>query len=150
MDILKTFGKAVIWGVGFGLGVTIAAFLTRTFWMAPSPDHRLDSEQLAAIEVSSQSVSEKDGKLVVTGTVVNGNNAPVQQLAVKSILTEDGKPIEECSTYTTYGKLIQPSERFDFVIFCRNRWSDINLSAIAVQTSVETAYEDFSIGGAED
>lgn len=127
------------------MGLTVAMFVTRTFWLSPGPDYRLDQARLAAIEVIRQRVSVKDGKLVVSGTVVNRNKEPVQQLEISSVVTENGKPIEHCSAETYYGQLIKPSEEFDFVSFCRQQWSTVAEDSLAAQTKIDRAYEQFSI-----
>lgn len=54
---------------------------------------------------------------MVSGTLVNRNEEPVQQLEIRSIVSENGKPIERYSSETYYGKLIKPSEELDFVSF---------------------------------
>jgi hypothetical protein len=145
MDLFKTFGKAILWGAGFGLGLTAALFVTRSFWMNTGPDYRLDQQHLAAIDVTRQEVLVKDGKLVVSGTLLNRNSEPIHQLSISSVVTEHERPIERCSTYTTYGKLIKPREEFDFVMFCGGQWSAVAQDALAAHTQIDGAFQEFSI-----
>jgi hypothetical protein len=144
MDLLKSFVKAITWGVGVGLGFSAAVFVTRTFWMDPGPDYKLDQDRLAAIEVIPQGISIKDGKVAVSVRVVNRNDAPVQQLNVRSVIFENGRPIEQCSAYTSYGKFIKPSEELEFIVFCPNQWSSVAEDSLTAQTTVEQAYDEFS------
>ncbi len=145
MDLLRTFGKAILWGAGFGLGLTAAFLVTRSFWISAPRDYRLDQQHLAAIEVIRQNVLVKDGKLTVSGALVNRNSTPVHQLTISSVVTENGRPIERCGTYTTYGKLIKPNEEFEFVSFCTNQWSAVAQDALVAQTEIQGAFDDFSI-----
>lgn len=145
MDLLRTFGKAILWGAGLGLGLTAAMFVTRSFWLSPPRDYRLDQRHLAAIEVIRQEVLAKDGKLAVSGTLVNRNDEPVHQLSISSVVTENERPIERCSSATTYGKLIKPHEEFDFVLFCGNQWSAVAQEKLAAHTQIDVAYQEFSI-----
>ena len=145
MELLKTFGKAILWGAGLGLGLTAAAFVTRSFWMSAPRDYRLDQQHLAAIEVVRQDVLVKDGKLTISGALVNRNSASVHQLTISSVVTESGRPIERCSTYTTYGKLIEPNAELEFVLFCTNQYSSVAQDALVANTEVQSAFEEFSI-----
>jgi hypothetical protein len=145
MDLLKSFVKAISWGLGLGLGLTAAVFVTRTFWMDPGPDYRLDQDRLAAIEVIRQDISIKDGKVVVSGTLINRNEQPVQQLSINSVISENGRAIEQCDAHTTYGKFINPSEELDFIAFCRNQWPSIAEDSLTAKTTIVQAYDRFSV-----
>jgi hypothetical protein len=138
MKYVKLVAKAIVWGVGIGIGVSLMALIADKLGKESVGNPQLEPDQLSKLEVRSKDIAIKDGRVIASGRIVNTLDEPVRVYRIAGIVRERGKPIEECTRLSD--TTLQPSQDVEFVLSCSNQWSELSEDQLEVTIRVDRAF----------
>ena len=150
MNFVKTILTGFCWGLGFGIALTSTFWVYGTYVDTPAqivehtyPDDDYDNiESLKKEELENLNVSITDkymveGKIIISGTVINRNDRDVFWIEIKTNVLLEDKIIEICVIEDRHK--VESNKEIEFISFCGTKWNELNFDNLRIETEIEKA-----------
>jgi len=149
-NFLATIFRGFGWGLGFSVALLFLMWAYTSFIEQPSqkvehvwPDdefsntERIDSNELQKLSVEINENYMVEGKIIVSGQVINRNDRDIFWLNIKTTVFLDEKVIEVCISEDK--PRIKPENEIEFITFCESKWTELKLEDLRIETTIEKA-----------
>ena len=149
-NFLATIFRGFGWGLGFSAAFLFLMWVYTSFTEQPShkvehiwPDdgfsntEPIDSNELQKLGVEINENYMVEGKIIVSGKIINRNDRDVFWVNIKTTVFLGEKVIEVCISEDK--PKIKPENEIGFITFCESKWIELKLEDLRIETTIEKA-----------